>query len=158
MLHRITVFTGIVAMITMLAVACESNAKSGNDSWYKKLPSDWQGIGIPGKYLHEVINAKNKEAEAMLKEISVVELTTEKAEEFMGGKMTNYEGTKPYLVRGLLYLGMNTGGFSASVYKNQLRVHFSCLGGGPSLQERQALVIQLEQMPTDVFVDLSVAQ
>lgn len=63
----------------------------------------------------------------------------------------------PYLTRGL-YLNRGTGRFSVYISADQLVVHHGSLGASAVPMKRQALVLQLEQSPAEVFVYCSMAK
>jgi hypothetical protein len=86
-----------------------------------------------------------------------VELTSQQAVEFIGKALPEVPGTKPYLTRGV-YLNRDTGRFSVYILADQLVVHHGSLGSGPSSMKRQALVLQLDQSPAEVFVTCSMAE
>jgi hypothetical protein len=62
-------------------------------------------------------------------------------------------GTKPYLTRGI-YLAKGTGSFSVTVFEDQLMVVHGSLGSGGYPMNRQALVLQLEEAPSEVLVEI----
>jgi hypothetical protein len=66
-------------------------------------------------------------------------------------------GTKPYLTRGV-YLNRGTGGFSVYILEDQLLVRHGSFGRSAVPMKRQALVLQLEHSPTEVFVTCSMAE
>jgi len=107
--------------------------------------------------MHEVIESKQSDAERLLQDVAIVELTDQQAAEFIGQALPEAPGTKPYLVRGV-YLNRETGGFSVYILEDQLLIRHSSLGSSPSPMKRQALVLQLERRPAEVFVTCSMAQ
>jgi hypothetical protein len=104
-----------------------------------------------------VIESKEFNAERLLQDVSSVELTSQQAVEFIGKALPHVPGTKPYLTRGL-YLNRGTGRFSVYVLADQLVIHHGSLGSSAVPMKRQALVLQLEQSPVEVFVYCSMAK
>lgn len=130
------------------------------DSWYQDPPKDnpllyGQGQEIPNSHIYKVVMSKQVEAEKLLQDVSILELSEKQASDFIGKPLPEVPNTKPYLVRGLLYEDNETGKFTVLVNGNEMRVYFGCLGERTPIK-RQALVIQLEQMPLIVFVTCSV--
>jgi hypothetical protein len=130
------------------------------DSWYNP-PSQGalvgQGQGLDRARIHEVVEPRQAEAEELLADISIVELTDEQAAGFIGQELPEAAGTKPYLTRAV-YLARGTGSFSVTIYEDQLTVHHGSLGSGGYHMGRQALVLQLERAPAEVFVTCSMAK
>jgi hypothetical protein len=131
------------------------------DPWYKAPPSAdppyWSWPELDRTRIHEVIESKQPDAEQLLQDVSSVELTSQQAAEFIGEALPEVPGTKPYLTRGV-YLSRGTGRFSAYILADQLVVHHGSLGSGNVPMKRQALVLQLEQSPVEVFVTCSMAK
>jgi len=65
--------------------------------------------------------------------------------------------TKPYLVRGV-YLNRITGRFLVYLLGDQVRVHHGSMGSRAVPMKRQALVVQLEAAPKEIYVTLSIVQ
>jgi hypothetical protein len=130
------------------------------DSWYADLPENvpsWNWPSLDRARIHEVIESKEVEAEELLQDVSIVQLSSEEAAEFIGEALPEVPGTKPHLTRGV-YLNRATGAFSVSTQEDQLRVHHDSLGRRAVPMKRQALVLQLERKPTEVFVTCSMAE
>ncbi len=152
----------LVCLILGVAVAgCAAGPGwTSEDSWYEPPPEG--SLRGPGEVLerariHEVLEAKEAEAEALLEEVAILELTDAQASAFTGETLPQVPGTRAYLVRGV-YLSEGTGSFSVTVYDGQLVVFHGSLGSGSYTMRRQALVIQLEQPPDDVFVTCSMTK
>lgn len=142
-------------------IGCVSRrAWTTEDSWYNPPPTEalvGQGQRLDRARIHEVLESKQAEVEELLEDVSVVELTDEQAVEFVGQELPEVAGTKPYLTRGV-YLARETGSFPVTVYEDQLVVHHGSLGSGGYPMGRQALVLQLERAPAEVFVTCSMAK
>lgn len=136
-------------------------ASTAKDAWYTGLPSgeppyfDWPKL--ESARIHEVVESKQADAEELLRDVAVQELTTQQAEAFIGGALPDLAGTKPYLTRGLV-LNRGLGRFTVYVLEDQLLVHHGSLGHNPVPMTRQALVLQLEQSPKTVFVYCKMAE
>lgn len=138
----------------MLISCIPRRAWTTEDSWYNPPPE-----GTPGRQwseldrtrIHEVIEPKQSDAEGLLEDVSIIELTSQEAAEFIGKELPEVPGTQPYLTRGV-YLARGTGSFSVYIVDDQLVVSHGSLGSGGYPMGRQALVLQLEHSPAEVFV------
>jgi hypothetical protein len=157
---------GVVLLACVLLggmlVGCSSQRRAwtNEDSWYKAPPSEtlvWTWPDLDRERLHEVVETEEAEAEQLLDDVAVVELTSDEAAEFVGEALPEIPGTKPYLTRGL-YLIRGTGSFSVYVSEDQLAVTHGSLGRSAQSMKRQALVLQLERAPVEVFVTCSMAE
>jgi hypothetical protein len=142
-------------------VGCTSRrAWNTEDPWYNP-PSQGVLVGdgqrLDRARIHEVIESRHAEAEERLEDVSIVELSDEQAAAFIGQALPEAAGTKPYLARAV-YLARATGSFSVTVYEDRLVVHHGSLGSGGYPMSRQALVLQLERAPAEVFVTCSMAE
>jgi hypothetical protein len=149
-----------IALSGTLVSCIPRRAWTTEDSWYNP-PSQGalvgQGQGLDRARIHEVVESRQAEAEELLEDVSVVELTHERAAEFISQELPEAAGAKPYLIRGV-YLARGTGSFSVTIYEDQLVVHHGSLGSGGYRMGRQALVLQLERAPAEVFVTCSIAR
>lgn len=144
-----------------LAGCGRQQASIAKDAWYTGLPPgeppyyDWSKLD--SARVHEVVESRQPDAEELLRDVAVQELTTQQAEAFIGGALPDLAGTKPYLTRGLV-LNRGLGRFTVYVLEDQLLVHHSSLGSSPVPMTRQALVLQLEQSPKTVSVYCKMAE
>jgi hypothetical protein len=167
MLRKLISLVPLLALLVHAASGCglslfstSRRAWTSKDSWYADLPEDarsgtWSALDR-GR-IHEVIESRGPQAEELLQDISIVPLTSEEAAEFIGEPLPKAPGTQPYLTRGV-YLNRATGAFRVSILKDQLRVHHDSLGGRAVPMKRQALVLQLENKPKELFVTCSMAE
>ncbi len=135
-------------------------AWTSKDSWYADLPEDvpsWNWPSLDRARIHEVIESREAEAQKLLHDVSIVQLTNEEAAEFIGEELPDVPGTQPYLTRGV-YLNRATGAFSVYILEDQLRVHHRSLGRRAVPMKRQALVLQLERKPAEVYITCSMAE
>jgi hypothetical protein len=142
-------------------VGCISRrAWTTEDSWYNP-PSQEVLVGdgqrLDRARIHEVVESRHAEAEELLEDVPIVEISDEQAAAFVGQALPEASGTKPYLTRAV-YLARGTGSFSVTVYEDRLVVHHGSLGSGGYRMGRQALVLQLERAPGEVFVTCSMAK
>ncbi len=146
-------------LISLLLGCRDERAWTSADSWYNPPPSEiypltgWQPLDYT--QIHQVTAAQQPAAEALLEEAAVVELTPQQAAEMIGQPLADHPNTKPYLARGVY---LNRGGFSIHFKDQQLLVSHDSLGHGPVPMKRQALVLQLNQLPQEVFVTCSMAE
>ena len=135
-------------------------AWTSKDSWYADLPEDvssWSWPSLDHARIHEVIEPREAKAEELLEEVAIVPLTREEATEFLGEELSDVPGAEPYLTRGI-YLNRATGSFSVYILEDQLRIHHRSLGRRAVPMKRQALVLQLERKPAEVYVTCSMAE
>lgn len=143
----------------------EDRAESGNgvwtteDSWYNALPRNSmdEAAQIDRSLMHEVPASIFPEAEKMLKDVSVVELTDTEAAHFAGASFIPQQGTKPYLIRAI-YLNLGTGGYELFVGKDGVLVKQGCLGRHALPMKRSTLVVQLKSKPKNVYHALHMAE
>jgi hypothetical protein len=151
----------VCIMVSGTLIGCVSQrAWSTEDAWYRPRPSgtpvgEWSELDRAR--IHEVVESKELVAEELLEDVAIVELTDEQAAELVGEALPDAPGTKPYLTRGV-YLARGTGRFSVYTLDEQLVVHHGSLGSGGYPMSRQALVLQLERAPAEVFVTCSMAK
>ncbi|GAB4396119.1 MAG: hypothetical protein Fur0044_54980 [Anaerolineae bacterium] len=137
----------------------DERAWTSADSWYNPPPSEiyplsgWQTLDYTQVY--QVTAAQQPAAEALLENAAILELTPQQAAELIGRPLGDHPTAKPYLARGVY---LNQGGFSVYVKDRQILVSHSSLGHGPVPMKRQALVLQLNQFPQEVFVTCSMAE
>ena len=90
------------------------------------------------------------EAVGLLEDVSIVELTEQRAEELLAKPLPGAPGTTPYLVRAQ-FLNKGTGRFLIYMSGDQISVFHGSLGGGERARGRQPLVLQLEEAPAEVY-------
>jgi hypothetical protein len=116
----------------------------------------WTWEQVDGQLVHEVAESKAGEAEKMLEYAPLIPICSEQAGELIAWTLSDLPGRQTYLVRGLL---LDRGGrFSVYAQGQKLAVHHGTLGSGPRRMQRQALVVQLDQAPAEVYVFCSMAQ
>lgn len=146
-------------LLAFVLEACGHRAATEIDSWARSS----SGVDFTKAKLLDnsgvqlVPERMESEAETMLSDVGCVELSPEQVHHFLGRSLSPVPGNKPYLVRGV-YLNPATGGFSVKVLDDKLRVHHSCLGSSAVPMKRQALIVQLERMPKEVYVGCSMAE
>ncbi len=64
---------------------------------------------------------------------------------------------KPFLVRAIAF-PVQTGNFSAYIKKNKLWIWFGCLGRKPYPMKRNPVIVFLEYLPEEVFIDVTIAE
>lgn len=163
LLHKMDMMTRLLMtciLLSILLLGCrDDRAWTSADSWYHPPPSEvypltgWQPLDY--SQIYQVTAAQQPAAEALLADAAVVELTPQQAADLIGRPLADHSNTKPYLVRGVY---LNQGGFSVQVKGQQILVSHGSLGHGPVEMKRQALVLQLKQLPQEVFVTCSMAE
>ena len=136
-------------------------SSTAEDSWYTGLPTESPlnrtCPELDPARIHEVTEASEPLAEQLLQDVSIVALTAEEAAAFVGAPLSEVPGTRPYLLRGV-YLNRETGRWSVCILEDQLLVYHGALGSSAVPMKRQALVLQLEREPREVFVACSMAE
>jgi hypothetical protein len=131
-------------------------AWSSADSWYHP-PSEWarfrQAQGLPDADIVEVAPDHMTAAEKQLRELSCVEIPTDRASELTGRLIPSRAGSL-FLVRAV-YLNRGTGKFMAVLVGSELLVEHGSLGHSAAPMRRQPLVVRLSQKPETVYVSCS---
>jgi len=107
---------------------------------------------IDGTRIDTVLDSKEPDAEEMLAERPFVEISPEQAQKLIGLPLRPHGAARPYLVRGV-YLNRGTGVFQ--IYKQPrggLMVSHESIGSHTTTMKRQALVVELDEVPRQVFV------
>jgi hypothetical protein len=149
---------GILAML--LCVWTSGCAAALNvDPWATECPyrADQEWKGIPRDLVHLVPPQKMTEAEAALRDVPIVPLSQQAAENFAGQGLIPQEGLKFFLVRAVA-LNETNGGYRLSTREDSLWVHHQCMGSYPVWMKRRALVVQLSQEPRRVYVYCGMTQ
>jgi hypothetical protein len=148
-------------LLVALSTGCRSRSKQ-LDPWYRLPPQEatdrqsWSTLDEAR--IHEVIAERQEEAQALLEEVALLELTEGQAAAYIGRALPDVPGTQPYLVRGLYRFGGNTGRFFVVYRGEQLIVHHGAMGSGQPPPRRRALVLQLERKPSEVYVYATAAR
>lgn len=156
---RADLFLAILLLSSLLLGCRDDRAWTRADSWYQPPPSEvyplsgWQPLDY--SQIYQVTAAQQPAAEELLADDAIIELTPPQAADLIGRPLADHPATKPYLTRGVY---LNRGGFSVQVKGKQLLVSHNSLGHGPVEMKRQALVLQLKQLPEEVFVTCSMAE
>jgi len=156
---RASLFLAALFLAATLLGCRDERAWTSADSWYNPPPSEiyplsgWKTLDYT--QIHQVTAAQQPAAEALLENAAILELTPQQAAELTGQPLADHPTTKPYLTRGVY---LNRGGFSIHFKDQQLLVSHDSLGHGPAPMKRQALVLQLNRLPQEVFVTCSMAE
>jgi hypothetical protein len=152
--------SSLAALVLILCGCGGRRAWTTEDSWYRPRPAGTPAAisdRVDAARVYEVVETWHAEAEALLAEIPILEITDQQAAEFAGQELTDAPGTRPYLVRGV-YLNRGTGGWSIRIAGDELVVHHGSLGRSAVPMKRQALILQLERAPAQVYVTCSMAE
>jgi hypothetical protein len=146
-------FSIYLLLVVMLVGCGQSRAQSTPDPWYRAPPagdlSYWQWPELDPARIHQVAETRQAEAQEMLDDVALVELTARQAADLVGGTLPDAAGTTLYLTRSL-YRNPGTGRYAVYVLEDRLLVHHGSLGTGTWPMRRRALVLQLEQSPNSV--------
>jgi hypothetical protein len=129
------------------------------DDWYRAPPKEhqfyWNWPELDAARIHIVVEDEQANAQKLLEQVALAEITTQQAGTFLGRTLPGAPGTTPYLVRGL-YRNPGTGNYAVYVGEDQIVVHHGSLGSRSPPVARQALIVQLEDRPAQVYVLSSV--
>jgi hypothetical protein len=137
-------------ILAILVVSCAPRASILKDEWFHGAP-DGSTANLPqvdARDVHPVTEAKLESAKLKLDTIPVVPISVSEAEDLVDSKL---DGGGFFLIRGLC-LGCGTGSFN--VYSNGRSVlidHLSLAGRGTPAT-RWPVVVRLDSMPTEVYV------
>ena len=154
------VFVSILLSGLLSGCGQDRRAWTAEDAWGNPLPAgtrlnEW--AQVERDRVHEVGESRLAEAEALLQDVSSVQISSAQAAEFVGAPLPDVPGTTPYLVRGLL-LNRATGGFTVYVLEDQVTIYHRSLGRSAVPMIRQPLVVQLQKPPQEVYVAVSMAE
>jgi len=137
----------------------DDRAWTEQDSWYRPPPPSWAGnvSTLDSQRLIAVTNEKRITALTMLSGSSSRLLTPAEASDLAGVEVTPGPGMRFYLVRAV-YLNEGTGTFQLRLAGTELEVHHGSLSRGAMPMKRAALIAQLKEQPTEVYVTCSMAQ
>ena len=150
----------LVFLVALPLGGCERRATTSVDSWARPGASRVEfdkGERLEDSRLHIVPESMESQAEVMLSDVSCLELSAEQIQKLLPHPLPVMPRTKAFLTRGV-FLNRDTGHFSVTVLDDKLWVHHGCLGRHAVPMKRQALVIQLERMPKEVYVGCSMAE
>jgi hypothetical protein len=154
------ILAGLLLMSLLAACADDNRAWTTQDAWYRPAPTNvafGQWPSLDRTRIHAVAEGQEAAAEKLLATVPAVELTAQQATDLVGRPLPDVAGAKPYLVRAV-YLNRETGQFLVNVSGDQLAVTHRSMGSQAVPMRRQALVLQLERAPAEVFVGASMTQ
>lgn len=125
------------------------------EPWFNFTPESWvTSRELDPKFIVNV--TQEAEAVSKLEATPFVELSVAEAQHFTGKNLT-FPGTKPYLLRGLMYF-KDTGSFSVFEKDESVYVRHDSLGSSTPKETRSAVVVYLSFRPKTVYVDCQVAE
>lgn len=155
-------------IIFFLAVGCNRGGQNDQststqqppDAWYR-LPTDDFILSAEKKErdpatFARVVDAKLSESISRLENTPCIEVTEQEATE-LAGRPIGGTGGRLFLLRALCW-DTPHGGFTVSWKPNAVWVSHGTLGRHPIPVLRKAVVARLPDKPTDVFVDLQMAE
>ena len=140
--------------VFLVSTGCQDRrAWTSTDAWFHPPTTDLPPAdrAIENSRIETVSEEKEIDAEETMGRSPFVEISLEQAKDLVGLPLLPHPGAKIYLVRAV-YLDRRSGAFQ--VYRlsgNDILVYHECLGGRPLPMKRQALVLQLNQPPREVF-------
>ena len=142
----------ILALVVVAGCTGGSSPWTTIDSWYREAPDQTSGVWrkLPLSRVHMVDRERLAEAENLLIEDSAILVSAETAERLTKSKL----GPGLHvLVRGLCLNCAGTGRFSVSVAEGAISVIHSSLASRPLPMNRWPLVLDLDSVPLEVFVE-----
>ena len=129
------------------------------DTWYRPPSAQWAHSDSPPANLQviAVTDAQLEVAETMLVKDTAVSLSPTEASRLIGASVTPTADMTFYLLRAV-YLNSETGSYYVSQRGHELEVHHACLGRHAVPMKRGAVIVQLHQPPTEVYVTCSMAE
>jgi hypothetical protein len=149
----------VLFVTTVLAAAVGFSAEAaGKCSWLRwapeaAAPEEW--VKLPSGDIYEVAVSMHDSARRELASAIAVPLTVERAKQF-NDRYESVPGKQPYLVRAV-YGHAETGGYGVVRRGNDVRVYHSSLGR-TSLCKESALVVNLDFVPREVYVEVFIAE
>jgi hypothetical protein len=125
------------------------------DAWYSPPPLDLDCAPLSKERHAPVTDACQAEAQAILADVPVKQISADEAARFAGKKLPS-DGVH-VLLRAVV-LNEGTGGFDVSVSDKTLCVFHGCLGRHPVPMKRKALVAVLPRVPEVAYVSCSMAE
>ncbi|KKL55015.1 hypothetical protein LCGC14_2259630 [marine sediment metagenome] len=157
----IVLVSALLALPSLTGCIIDERAWTRTDTWYSPRPVDvgasevWSDV--PSGKVHEVTPGKRAEAESLLKDVSVYQVTARRASQLTGRSLPARTDSVYCLTRAV-YLNRGTGRFSVMKSGPAIRVGHGSLGARPVPMKRQALVIELDELPKVLYVDCSMCQ
>jgi hypothetical protein len=146
---------------SMVACSGTHRAWESEDSWYRRPPTELNDVSawllLESSSAHEIIGTLEQAAEESLNKSPYFEITTEQVKKLTEGEFISIPKTKPYLVRSV-FLNKGTGAYYLRVKNGNLWIHHASLGKGPVPMRKQAIVVQLQGEPNEVYVTCSMAE
>ena len=156
-------FVVILAIFLGIDYGCAtiSSSEMKKNDWYTGIPqsvsdlAEWRGL--ESDKVHVVIPAMLPKAYEELKINTFKKITHKQTSELLGYEPSHIANTKLFLVRSVL-INEKTGGYYVSTLNGNLWVHHGSLGRKPVDIKRRALVLQLKEVPQQVYVTCSIAE
>jgi hypothetical protein len=118
-----------------------------------EVPVEW--VRLPSSDFYEVVASMHAVAMSDLASAVLVPLSVERAKTF-NDRYEPTPGKQPYLVRAL-YGHAATGRYGVLRYGKDLRVYHGSLGH-TSVCHESALVVNLDFVPREVYIEVSIAE
>ena len=151
----------VCVLLVGLLVGCRGASTPSVDGWYRAPPEEqpfyWDWPELDPTRIHVVPEGQQAAAQGLLERDALVEIAPQQAAELLGQALPDAPGTTPYLVRGLCR-NPGTGKYVVYVGDDEIAVYHGSLGSGSPPMMRQALVLQLEKRPGEVYVLSSVSR
>ena len=140
--------------------AREGRPAAPPDPWYRRVPDEFLGsadaTGRDRATFAGVVAAREAESLARLERRAWVEVSGPESEQLAGRPLGGASG-RLVLLRALAW-DTPHGGFEVSWVAGGVRVNHGCLGRHPLPVVRRAVVARLPELPSEVYVDLCMAE
>jgi hypothetical protein len=139
-----------VAIFAILVASCAPRASILKDDWFRAAPDGPTAdlTKVDERDIHPVTEAKLEAAKRKLETISVAPISASEAEELVNSEL---DGSSFFLIRGLC-LGCGTGLFSAYSNGRSVLIDHVSLAGRGTPATRWPVVVRLDRIPSEVFV------
>ncbi len=160
--------TYIVATVAVIAGIYLLFSPRSRDGWAERRPPDLWYRGVSAEFITSaeakelaaaefaVVSANEAEALARLERAAAVEVSPQEAEAYAGRPLAG-TGGRLILLRALSW-DTPYGGFTVSWRAGAVRISHGCLSDRSLPVVRRAIVARLPDLPSEVYVDLSMAE
>ena len=147
-------------LVALLTAGCsptdDHRSFTTTDSWYAPAPRSISDFTKLATDHFAIVESKlQSEAQTVLSDVSVKQITAEEAVRFAGKTLPT--GAVYVLLRGVI-LNEGTGAFTLSANEDSVCVHHGCLGLRSVPMKRSVVVAVLPKVPEKVYVDCSMAE
>lgn len=156
-----TIVVGVSGFVILALIAMFMSRQSWNkslDEWTQPAPEgSFASEETYSVFFLEIDPEKREEAVQKLSEKECVQLTIEEVRYFSSYNSAQYPNSKPFLVRALA-ANEGTGKYYVHCENGALRIMHGSLGSSAKFSNRSGLIAWLQEMPSQVYVEIHVAK